>query len=174
MRSMRFFLVPGSVFLALLALVGCGYNGSAGGALPAFSPTASLVPGKTGSITLRVDKSFYLTTETITVTVRNQSSATISFADHQTNCTVILLQRQKAQPETSDRTSMDVSPCHVMTATRMHTLAAGHQLVVPLVAPKGGWPTGWFLATLSYRPFSPVNSSPTVSSPAFTIGPSSV
>lgn len=172
MRPIKLLLILWSVLMALILLAGCGSNGSASEAGHPNSPaTRSPSPAGTGSITVRVDKSFYLAGDMISVTVSNQSPHTISFPDHLTNCSVILLQRQKAQPETSDQVFMDANPCKLKTATRMYSLVAGQTLTVRLVAPKNGWLTGWFLATLSYRSSATGNSPTTISSPAFTIGP---
>lgn len=172
MRSIQVVLFLGATLLILTALAGCGYNGSTAGSSQPVSPTrSSPSPTGAGAVTVQVEKSFYLATETITVTIYNRSSSTILFPDHLTNCTVILLHRQKAQPEASDQGITDINPCKMMIVTRMHSLAAGQQLVVHLVSPKGGWLTGWFLATLSYHSVSASASPTTISSPAFAIGP---
>jgi hypothetical protein len=122
-------------------------------------------------VTLHVDKALYRTDDTIVVTVSNQRSQTISFPDHLTNCTVILLQRPKAQPLATDQGHAGINPCLLTIATRMHTLASGQQLVVKLVAPKDGWPAGVYLATLSYHTTSTAGVPTTISSSAFVVGP---
>lgn len=172
MRSIQVVLFLGATLLALTTLAGCGYNGSTAASSQQASPTRpSPSPMRTGTVTVQVEKSFYLATETITVTIDNRSFSTISFPDHLTNCTVILLHRQKVQPEASDQGIIDINPCKMMIATRMHSLAAGQQLVVHLVPPKGGWLTGRFLAMLSYRSVAATAPPTTISSPAFVIGP---
>jgi hypothetical protein len=81
------------------------------------------------------------------------------------------LQPQKAQPRTSEQGQPDINPCRLKTATRMHVLEAGQQLVVPIPPPSSGWMSGRFLATLNYfRVSSPDPSPATVSSSVFTIG----
>ncbi len=173
MRQFQRLLVLWSALLALILLAGCGSNISTSGAagLSTATPTKPSSTAATDSVTVHTDKLFYLTGDTISVTVSNQSNQTISLPDHLTNCTVILLQRQKAQRNTNENGQAGLSPCLLSTHTRMHSLATGQHLVVQLVAPKSGWPTGWFLATLSYRA-SPTASQPTtLSSAAFTIGP---
>lgn len=172
MRPIRRLLIFGGVLLALILLVGCGTQSSSSTASPSsITPAEPSPTARAGAVTVQVGKSYYQTGETITVTVKNQSSQTIWFPDHLTNCTVILLQRQKAQPQAPDQGQNGINLCKLMTATRTHSLAAGQQLVVPLSAPRGGWLTGWFLATLSYRSSPTAGSSTTISSPAFTIGP---
>lgn len=172
MQLIRRLLLFGSALLTLVLLVGCGTNSPGGAASPpSQTPAKPTSTAGAGAVTLQVDKSFYRAKETITVTLKNQSSQTIWFPDHLTNCTVILLQRQKAQPQAPDQGQNTQNLCKLMTATRMHALAARQQLVVPLLAPKEGWLTGWFLATLSYRTSPTANTATTIASPAFTIGP---
>jgi hypothetical protein len=173
MRQIQRSLILWSALLALILLAGCGSNISTTGAagLSTATPAKPSSTAATASVTVHTDKLFYLAGETISVTVSNQSNQTISLPDHLTNCTVILLQRQKAQRATNENEQAGINPCLLSTPTRMHALASGQHLVVQLVAPKSSWPTGWFLATLSYRA-SPTASQPTtVSSAAFTIGP---
>jgi hypothetical protein len=87
--------------------------------------------------------SFYQATGTIQVTITNQSTQTISFADHRTNCTVIQLERQVANSWEA------VAPCQRMIATRLHTLHAGQAMEVTLTAPDH-WPGGLYRARLDY------------------------
>lgn len=181
MRHLPRLLLLWSTFLVLVVLTGCGST------IPATNTTTTLTPtrtvslssatgtppsgSRTGSVTLHVDKALYRTGDTIVVTVSNQRSQAISFPDHLTNCSVILLQRQKAQPLTTDQEQAGINPCLLSIATRMHSLASGQQLAVKLVAPKDGWPTGVYLATLSYHTTSTAGSPTTISSPAFAVGP---
>src|SRR5713226_7442372 len=103
MRIHRLFLIAGVIVIAA-QLTGCGQNGSPGGGTNA-NPTPTNVPSpavtntplptaSTGPVTLRVGATSYHSSDTISVTLSNQSTRAIYFPDHLTNCTVILLQRQ--------------------------------------------------------------------------------
>lgn len=85
----------------------------------------------------------YQTTSSIQVTITNQSTQTISFTDHRTNCTVLQLERRVA------RSWKPIAPCERMIATRLHTLEAGQKMEVALTAP-GRWPEGIYRARLDY------------------------
>jgi hypothetical protein len=167
-----------SMLLVLFLLVGCGSTPSPGGIstttptrAPSVSPGIPTPTARADSVTLHTDRLLYQASETISVTVNNQSHQTISFPDHLTNCTVILLQRQKAQPQTSDAGQAGINPCLLKIATRIHTLPAGQHLVVQLVPTKSGWPTGFYFATLSYHTASTAGSPTTISSAAFAVNP---
>ncbi len=181
MRSIQRLSGPLGVLFVLLLLVGCGPKLPPGATnLPTTTPTklsstsssasASTPTARAGAVTLHTDKSLYQAGDTISVTVSNQSQQTIFFPDHLTNCTVILLQRQKAQPQTSSNGQATINPCLLMITTRMHTLLAGQRLTVPLAAPRSGWPAGLYFATLSYHPVSATGPSTPISSAAFAVG----
>lgn len=166
--------------LGVLLLAGCGPNIIASKAGPPTSTTinpssptisASTRTAGTGIVTLHTNASFYKTSDTISVTVSNQSNQTIYFPDHLTNCSVILLQRQKAQPLVSGNGQGGINPCTLGIATRTHTLGPGQRLVVQLAAPFNGWLTGFYRAMLSYSASLNADPSKTLASPAFTVGP---
>ena len=183
MRRIQQVLMLVSFFLILALATGCGPTLSSGG--PADNgasptPTAGISPsptatpphsGSTGPVTLHTSAAFYKAGDTITVNVNNRSSQTIYFPDHQTNCTVVLLQREKVQPQASDNGQDGINPCPLDIPTRMHSLGPGASLVVKLVAPKNGWLVGLYHATLSYRTSPAAGSPVTISSNVFTIGP---
>ncbi|HEU5373826.1 MAG TPA: hypothetical protein VFV38_00150 [Ktedonobacteraceae bacterium] len=152
-----------SLLTALLMLTGCGSRSTSG---PAPTPS----PGR-GSVTLHIDAPSYRVRDPISVTVDNQSTQTISFPDHLTNCTVIQLQRQRVQPADSDGGQGGISPCLLDSPTRMHQLGPGQRLLVKLTAPQGGWPPGLYRAMLSYHAPLPTSPATTCSSPSFTVGP---
>ena len=77
-------------------------------------------------VTLSVDAASYQIGDPIIVTLRNQRTGTIYFPDHQTNCTVIQLQRQV------NENWEEVNPCLLRIATRRHHLDAGRHLNVEL------------------------------------------
>jgi hypothetical protein len=99
-----------------------------------------------GPVTLQAGAASYGPHDTIAVTVSNAGAAAISFPDHQTNCSVILLQRQVNESWEA------VNACRVLTPTRLYTLAAGQRLTVRLTpVPGQPWLPGRYRAALSYR-----------------------
>jgi hypothetical protein len=153
MRIHRLFLIAGAIMIAA-QLAGCGQNGSTGGGTNATptpanvpSPTVTNTPlptASTGPVTLRVGATTYHTTDTISVTLSNQSTRVIYFPDHLTNCTVILLQYQV------DGGWQNINVCKLMILTRLHKLEAGKSLTVDLTSPSSLWPVGLYRATLRY------------------------
>lgn len=116
--------------MTLLLLAGCAGPGRGGARL-------------TGSVTLLPGALTYRAVDTIQVAIANQSAEAISFSDHQTNCTVLQLERRVANSWEM------VEACKRMIATRLHTLQAGQRLDVALLAP-GQWPGGVYRARLDY------------------------
>ncbi len=144
-------LVPLSAIVALALLAGCGpysTNSSATSTTPPTAVVKSSTPVKrpiptprptptplphslrTGPVTLNASASVYQPGDTIVLTLNNQSSQTIHFPDHLTDCTVILLQHLV------NGTWAPVAPCRLMTVTRLHSLNPGQVLVVRLIAPR--------------------------------------
>ena len=159
---------------AMILLTGCGQlsvtTGTAG--LPTATPAPSLTPthaANTGQVTLHVDAPPYRINDTISVTLNNQSNQTIYFPDHLTNCSVILLLRLPVQPLTSDSGQAGINLCRSEIVTRMHSLAAGQNLVVRLFAPSNGWVPGLYHATLTYS--TSLKKPTTIYTAAFTVGP---
>ena len=136
-----------------------------------MTTSSSISAVRTGPVTLYVGAQFYRTGDTISVTLSNQSNQTIYFPDHLTNCTVILLQRQKVQSVVAANGQAIIDACRLAIATRMHSLGAGQRLVVRLAAPLDGWPPGFYRATLSYRMSLNGGPSTTIRSAVFTVGP---
>jgi hypothetical protein len=142
----RLFLIMGLMMIPAL-LAGCGQQSSTGGGTNATpTPTKTPLPtATTGPVTLRVGATSYHTTETISVTLSNQSTQAIYFLDHLTNCTVIQLQRQVNEHWEN------VHACLLMTSTRLHKLDAGKRLMVALVSSAARpWAVGLSRATLRY------------------------
>ncbi|GAC1454068.1 MAG: hypothetical protein PVS3B3_38390 [Ktedonobacteraceae bacterium] len=152
-----------STIAAMVLLVGCGQPSTTSGGTPGSTPIstpsvkATTAPTRTptytrttGPVTLRLDKLSYQLNDTISIDMNNQSNQIIYFPDHLTNCSVILLLRLSVQPLTSDSGQVGINPCRIAIATRIHSLAAGQNLVVRLIAPVNGWSPGFYLATLSY------------------------
>jgi hypothetical protein len=163
--------------VAMILLTGCGQlaNSSTSNLFKA-TPTPSLgatsTPTRTanpGPVTLEVDAPSYQSDDTITITLYNRGNQTIYFPDHLTNCSVMLLMRLKVQPLTSDNGQAAIEPCRTQIVTRIHSLAAGQNLVVRLIAPNNGWLPGIYRVTLIY--YTTLKISTTINSVAFTVGP---
>ena len=146
MQIHRWFLIMGIMMIPVL-LAGCGQQSSTGGGTHATpTPTKTPFPTATpGPVTLSVGAASYHTTDTISVTLSNQSTQAIYFLDHLTNCTAIQLQRQVNEHWEN------VHACLLMTPTRLHKLDAGKRLTVALVASAARpWAVGLYHATLRY------------------------
>ena len=159
MQIHRLFLIMGIMMISAL-LAGCGQQSSTSSGTNATpTPTNTPLPtATTGPVTLRVGATSYHTTDTISVTLSNQSTQAIYFPDHLTNCTVIQLQHQVNEHWEN------VNACLLMTPTRLHKLDAGKRLTVALVSSAARpWAVGLFRATLRY------GTSQTFGGPATTI-----
>jgi hypothetical protein len=137
-------LLTVSLLLISTPLVGCGYNATNGKAVPPTVTTASSSPASTGPVTVGTDTPIYRTGDAIAVTLSNQSLQTILFPDHQSSCTVVLLQRQVNESWES------INLCKLMIVTMMHSLDAGYRLKVKLVALPNQWMPGLYRVKLSY------------------------
>ena len=154
MRIHRLFLLMGLMMIPAL-LASCGQHSSTGGG-PNATPTPTHVPSPaatktpfptatTGAVSLSVGVSSYHTTDTISVTLSNQSTQAIYLPDHLTNCTVIQLQRQV------HGNWENVNACLLLTPTRLHRLDAGTSLTVALVSSASRrWAFGLYHATVRY------------------------
>ena len=101
---------------------------------------------------------------TFDVTLGNRDNQTIYFADHLTNCSVILLQMQvNGKWEDMDNFGLGI-------LSAWHTLDAGKQLTVKL-APLAGvlWPAGLYRAKVRYRPSNNFISLITIYSAGFEV-----
>lgn len=145
--SQRRFLLGGIIVVFLL--VGCGNNA---GSDAAASPTG-MPP--TSSVTLQVGAASYPLGSTISVKIKNQSTQAIYFADHRTNCTVLLLERQVAN------SWEPVAPCKLMIMTRLHSLKTSDALEVKLTT-TSQWATGLYRARLDYSFKSDTGGAPTI------------
>jgi hypothetical protein len=101
-------------------------------------------------VTLTQDKQHYAPGDPIVVTVHNELPQTIWAADHQTSCTVVLVERLE-QGEWSGEQN-----CALMRASRLVPLAAQSIITQTLSAAQGfladadGWPAGIYRLTLTY------------------------
>jgi hypothetical protein len=148
--------------LSVILLAGCGYNGAVGNTgqnSATFAPTVTAVPritpglhptvtptpthtSSSGQVVVQLSALTYQPGATIAVTIINRTSQRIVFADHQSDCSVVLLQHQTAlswEP---------VALCKLMIVTRLHGLAAGASQAVSLKAPST--PTGAYRIVFSY------------------------
>jgi hypothetical protein len=98
----------------------------------------------TPTVILQMTTTRYVLGSTIRVTITNHGQQPIFFSDHNTNCTVLLVERQSTDSWES------VAPCKLMIATRIHSLNAGATLEVPLATSAGQWSVGMYRAKLGY------------------------
>jgi hypothetical protein len=92
-------------------------------------------------VTLTLDKQRYGAGEAISVTIINGSSKMIWAADHQTSCTMLVVERAQ------DGKWEPVANCHLLTPTRLSALSTGATTVR---LDTSGWSTGSYRVTLSY------------------------
>jgi len=126
--------------VAVVMFAGCGHNTSSNttsGSIP--QPSLS-----NGSVTMTVNAPSYQASDTIVVTLNNRRPETISFADHHTDCTVLLLQQRV------DGNWKHIENCYLGRRSIWSTLHAGQHLVVKLSPPKGNWLPGLYHVTLNY------------------------
>lgn len=145
--------------LCILLLAGCGYNGNTSNTstntaaqpatatapvTPAATATPRTTPGASSAgVSVRSSASTYHPNETIVITITNATAQPISFADHQTNCSIVLLQHR-------DGTSWkSIALCKLMTLTRFLSLAAGHSSTISLKA-SATWQKGDYRAAFTY------------------------
>jgi len=150
-------LLPAAlVLLAACGRVSTGAAGDAGNATSATQTTAASATATAGgnaavanSVTITLDKALYAANDTLTVTITNGLASVITVADHQTNCSIVVLQSQ------SNGAWQSIRNCRIMTPTRLTHLAAGSVTTVRLV-PGGGqiattpWAAGTYRVVLMY------------------------
>jgi hypothetical protein len=181
--------------VVLICLASCGYNAarSAGSTGSTSGPTGTsgsvritktvvgLTAGptrisspptaarsSTGIVTLHLDTIPKSVRNGITLTINNQTNQEIFFADHMTECTVILLQMMTQLQENGQW--QPVAPCKVLTVTRLRSQLSGKSLTVTLLPPSGQWALGLYRAVLSYVSSGVGVQSKTISSPSFRVG----
>jgi hypothetical protein len=92
-------------------------------------------------VTLILDKQRYGARDTVVVTITNRSAMQIWAEDHQTNCTVLVVER--AQDGRWD----PMANCHLQTPTRLMPLSSG---ATPVRLDTSGWSPGTNQVTLTY------------------------
>jgi len=115
---------------------------------PAPTPTAAMASSPmpqppTPAVMLLVGAASYPLGSTISVTITNRGGQTISFSDHQTNCTVLRVERQVGNAWQM------VAPCRSMIKTRLLFLAGGGAMPVQL-STSPPWVAGLYRARLDY------------------------
>lgn len=159
----RKFALISLLCLSILLLAGCGYNGTvptSTGSSVTVTAISAITPGPTGGttpspstgpsshsgeVTVQTSAASYHAQDSIVITISNGTSQTISFADHQSNCTIVLLQHQHA-------TNWDsINPCRLMTLTRFLSLDAGKSTTVTLRTSVTAWQTGTYRVAFSYN-----------------------
>jgi len=169
-----------------LLLAGCGYNGvfTTTGAPPATtgsaatptgiadpgpgSPAATstaLTPSGQG-VLAQMSAALYHPGQAMVVHILNHTAHTIVFANHQTNCTVVLLQMQTGSLWQS------VAVCKLMTVTKLFSLGAGKSLSVTLTPAPSAWSAGPYRIAFRYASASPAGSGTfqTIFSALFRVG----
>jgi hypothetical protein len=154
LRICWLFLIVGAVMF-----IGCGHNTSQN-TTPGNMPQLS---SSNGPVTMTVNAPSYRASDTIIVTLSNQGSEAISFADHHTNCTVLLLQQR------IDGNWKNIENCYLGRRSIWFTLNAGQHLVVKLAPPEGDWLPGLYHVTLNYRTGQASSSFSTLSSINFQV-----
>jgi hypothetical protein len=126
------------------------------------------------TVTLRQGQTHAGVTDTLTVTVVNGLPAAIQVEDHQSDCTIVTLERQEGSGWRA------VATCQLETPTRLLSIPPGATQIVTL-KPAGGpqpgtWQAGTYRFALRYSAAegqaSPAAFAPTgiVYSATFTIG----
>lgn len=171
-RQFRWITLLAASMFVLIPLTGCGqkasdntasqpgFNGTPGSArlvkksilqttVPTHLPSPSSSPQPIyGTITLAVNGVTLSAYEAITFTLNNETNQAIFFADHQSECIVILLQMVLGSQDNGQWQTL--APCKVLTMTRLHPLAARQSLTVTFMPPSGQWTSGLYRGVLSY------------------------
>jgi hypothetical protein len=176
-----------AVAAALLLLFGgCGLSRPAAGAGQSGGPTASatrvatatattMVIPTPGAVTLHLGQTHAAVTDAVSVTVANDLPTAILVEDHQSECTVVTLERQQGGGW------LAVAPCQLETPTRLLPIPSGTAQTVTL-RPEGGpqprlWQAGTYRFALHYSAGEEGQTNPAALAPAgivysqtFTIG----
>lgn len=99
----------------------------------------------------------------LTVIVTNGESQPIFVRDHQTNCTILLFERQ------TNGQWHPLHNCAVMTPTLSHTISSGHALTVSLDSTT--WPAGTYRINLEYTLGQQQSPTKTTYSASFVLPP---
>jgi hypothetical protein len=149
----------GGICASLLLLSACGLSSGAsssarltGGAQGSPSPSASAAASpaiQQGAVAVVLDKTRYASGDTVNATILNGLDHTIFAADHQTDCTVLVVEQQTGAGW------QRVGRCLLASPTRLVPFAASSQTATPLAngpAGNGGasWGAGTYRVSLTY------------------------
>lgn len=127
---------------AILLLAGCGFSQTPSTAASTGTPTP-------GHVIVATGKSQYAPSEAVDVTIANGLSSGILAADHQSDCTVLLIEHLSSQ------TWQSLNPCLLKTPTRLIAFNVGSVTSQQLQPPSGqgasGWPAGTYRIAFTYR-----------------------
>jgi hypothetical protein len=174
-NTLKAALLAATLCISIATVAGCG------GSTASSNQGGNTVSGQSGSptatssshapVTLTPDKQRYAPGDPIFVTIHNGMSRTIWAPDHQTNCTVVLVERLENGAWSGEQN------CALMRASRMVPLAAQTTIVQTLGASPGfladpsGWPAGTYRLTLSYAASdTTITQTSVVHSAEFTVG----
>jgi hypothetical protein len=171
-----------AVFVALplgvaFLLTACGIPANTSGANDALSAASTASPGRkpvtanppANAVSLSSDHASYTPASTIVVTLSNTLATSVRTFDHQTNCTIVTLQRQTTSGWTN------VGGCAMMIATRIVEITTGETRKIAL-SPGAGqihatpWPAGTYRVVLHYAlPGQDLSAGTLATTPTFTI-----
>lgn len=127
----------------VMLLAGCGMAGTTGSTGPGSGNVTS------SQVRVVPDKQQYRSSETVVATITNGLSASITTQDHQSDCTVVTVERlagQMWQPQ---------NMCQLKSPTRLVPLAAGatiaQQVRPPTSLASSGWSAGTYRIVFAYR-----------------------
>ena len=127
---------------AFVLLAGCGSSQTPGTTTGSGTPTSGPVSVATGKLQ-------YGASETVEVTITNGLSSAILAADHQSDCTVLVIQHL------SGTIWLSLNPCLLKSPTRLIAFGAGTTTPKRLMPPSGsgaaGWPIGTYRIAFTYR-----------------------
>jgi hypothetical protein len=137
--------------------------------VPAHLPSPPPAPQPIhGTVTLAVNAVSLSAHDAITFTLKNETNQAIFFADHQSECTVILLQMVPGSQDNGQWQTL--APCKTLTMTRLHMLAAGQSLTITFMPPSGQWTPGLYRGVLSYAAAETDSQRKTIFSNSFKVG----
>ena len=154
-RTAQLWTSAGVVAPLLLLIGGCGLSRPAVGAGQPGGPTASAARVATmtviptpGAVTLHLGQTHAGVADVVSVTVANDLPLAIVVEDHQSECTVVTLERQEGGGW------LAVAPCQLETPTRLLPIPSGAAQTVTL-RPEGGpqprvWQAGTYRFALHY------------------------
>jgi hypothetical protein len=143
------------LLLSVIGVGGCGPSRPAAGTGQPTGPTASPARVATmtmtstmtptlGAVTLHLGQTHARVTELVSVTVANGLPRTILVEDHQSECTVVTLERQEGSRW------LAVAPCQLETPTRLVPIASGAAQTVTLRPEGGPQPRMWHARTYRF------------------------